>query len=516
MQVAIYVRVSTDGQAEGGTSLETQEAACRRYAVDHNMEVTEVYSESFSGYTRERPLLTKLREQVRSHAVQTVVVYAIDRLSRNQTDLAILLDEAERHRCQIACVTEPLEATAIGKFMLNARAFVAEVEREKIKERTVRGKRARVQAGKIHRHGPELYGYLRNKDAGVRVIYEPEAAIVRLIFRWIGEGMHLRSVVSRLNAETIASPSVGKMEYRDRDRPPPRWGKPQVTRMLRNPAYKGEAIAWRWKHNSKHENSSPRPESEWIRLPEGVTPAIVAADLWDAAQRVLDANLAADATRNEARPYLLRGHVYCAVCGRRMRSEPEHGKRIYRCSSRHTAGGACGASRVSADKVEAWTWDQLTCLLRDPAMIAAEVQRQREPDTSLTTDRDAVRRRLERVVQQQERLISRFRHATEDDPFPWDLVEREIIRAETEKKQLQATLAEIDGRISDQRATAVQLDALTAYCERVAANLDTFGFEEKRLALHALGVRVIADGKRWEIQGTVPMTGDAGVLNNTP
>jgi hypothetical protein len=44
-----------------------------------------------------------------------------------------------------------------------------------------------VQAGKIHRHGPELYGYRRDKKAGVRTIYEPEAEVVRQIFRWYVE-----------------------------------------------------------------------------------------------------------------------------------------------------------------------------------------------------------------------------------------------------------------------------------------------------------------------------------------
>ena len=62
MDAAIYVRVSTAAQEEDGTSLDTQEAACRRYATERGWSVDDahVYREQFSGYTRERPLLSQV------------------------------------------------------------------------------------------------------------------------------------------------------------------------------------------------------------------------------------------------------------------------------------------------------------------------------------------------------------------------------------------------------------------------------------------------------------------------
>jgi site-specific DNA recombinase len=510
VNVAVYCRVSTEKQGEDGTSLDTQEAGCRAYCTEQGWQVAAVYREQYSGFTRERPQLVALREAVRDREYDAVVVYAVDRLSRNQTDLAIILDEMENHRVTIACVTEPLESTAIGKFMLNARAFVAEVEREKIKERTLRGKRARAQEGKIHRHGQELYGYRRNKEAGVRLVYEPEATVVRQIFEWVGiERVSLRTVVSRLNEQGIASPSMGKLHYDDPERIT-RWGKSQVVRMLRNPAYKGESIAWRWQSN-KHRNSSLRPAEEWIRLPDGTTPALVSQGLWDAAQTVLDNNKAADATRNESRAYLLRGHVYCAVCGRRMWAEPEHGKRIYRCSSRYSLSGSCGASRVPADEVEADVWAQITAFLGDEAVIAAEVQRQHEqgPDAALVADYEAARRALSKIELQQERLIRRFTESG-DETFPWELVQREIARLEADKKSLMATIADLKRDIDEQAAAVVRLDALATYCQRVHAKLQCADFEHKRWALDALSVRVIASGREWRAKGSVNFQGAGG------
>ena len=80
-----------------------------------------------------------------------IVTYAVDRLSRNQNHIGVLFDEVEQAGAKLQFVTEKFEDTAIGRFILAARAFIGEVEREKIAERTMRGKGERAKAGKIPR-----------------------------------------------------------------------------------------------------------------------------------------------------------------------------------------------------------------------------------------------------------------------------------------------------------------------------------------------------------------------------
>src|SRR5262249_23494048 len=154
--------------------------------------------------------------------------------------------------------------------------------------------------------------------------------------------------------------------------------------------------------------------------PEGTTPAIVPPELWEAAQARLSTNIGAE-TRNAARPYLLRGHIVCGVCGRVMRASPEHGRRTYRCASRETPHGPCGAKRVPAedpDGVEQWVWEQIDARLRDSSLIAAEIERQRAegPDPGLVANREAVVRALAKVERHQERLLAQY-GASEDDSF---------------------------------------------------------------------------------------------------
>src|SRR5262245_31873814 len=110
IRAAIYVRVSTDRQEEEGTSLDTQEAACRAYATEHGYAIIAVYREVWAGAEyRERPQLTALREAARAGAVDIIVIYAIDRLSRNQTHFAVLWDDFQHVGVRLECVTEDIE-----------------------------------------------------------------------------------------------------------------------------------------------------------------------------------------------------------------------------------------------------------------------------------------------------------------------------------------------------------------------------------------------------------------------
>jgi len=506
-RAAIYCRVSTVGQEEEGTSLGTQEEYCRKYAAEHGYQFDEahVYRDVYTGTELwERPQLTTLREAIRQKAITRVVAYAIDRLSRDPVHLGVILSEAEHHGVTVEFVTEPLDNTPEGQLIRFVRGYAAKVEAEKIRERSLRGKRARIQAGKIHNSGPELYGYRRDKAAGVRTVYEPEAVIVRQIFQWyVEEHLAFRAIVRQLNDQGVPSPAVNKFRYPDPTRRP-HWGRGQLLRILRDPTYKGEGIGWRYTYGGRL-----RAETDWIRLPSGTIPAIVPSALWEAAAMRLGTNHGED-SRNHPRPYLLRGRIVCVVCHQAMYAMAEHGLRTYRCSSRDKTSGPCGGKRVRADDVEAWVWTQVSAILHDPSIVAAELQRRQEegPDQTLLTDRDKLERRLSTLGKQQQRLIHHFR---EDDNAPWDLIKRELAQVEQEKKQVQVMLGEIERRLAEQHRVVTQLEALETYCARISRQLERFDFDGKRLAFEALGIRVTANGKEWQLQGSIPVE-DAGVM----
>src|SRR5215204_6831115 len=174
-RVHAYTRVSSTGQ-EDGYSLETQEAACRAWARERGLTVASVAREVWSGGDRHRPELDALLDRLIPGDV--LLAYALDRLSRSQVDTAILVDRIERAGASLQLVTEDFEKSATGTFLRNAKSFVAELEREKIGERTQRGRRARVASGKPIVSPKPAYGYYWNGDKSGYVLDSETAPVV--------------------------------------------------------------------------------------------------------------------------------------------------------------------------------------------------------------------------------------------------------------------------------------------------------------------------------------------------
>jgi len=149
MRAVIYSRVSTDAQERDGASLVTQERACVEYAESHGMLVVECIMDTASGSNLDRPGIERVRQLLSRGLVDVVLAYAVDRLSRNQIHIAVLLDDIERADATLEFVTEDFENTPVCRLILNVRAFAGEVEREKIAERTMRSKLERARAGKL-------------------------------------------------------------------------------------------------------------------------------------------------------------------------------------------------------------------------------------------------------------------------------------------------------------------------------------------------------------------------------
>lgn len=217
----------------------------------------------------------------------------------------------------------------------------------------------------------------------------------------------------------------------------------------------------------------------------------------------------------QKRPDLLRGYILCAICGRRMSGETERGKRrIYRCPSHTSPDGRCGARRFPAELCEAVVRERISSILNDPEIIAGEVKRRRAggPDEQLHADLENAKRGLARVENGQQRLVRRFCHATDDDL--WPLIEREIAQAERGKARYNTMIGEIESRIAAHAAVVLNLESLSTYCSIVRGRLETFDFEEKRLALEALGARVTADDRGWWVDVSIPLKPAVGETAN--
>ncbi|MFC1913733.1 recombinase family protein [Chloroflexota bacterium] len=386
MKAAIYCRVSSEGQERDGTSLQTQMENCVSYCQGKGYEVSYRFSEAYSGLSLERPELDKLRELVRASAVYVVVCYSLDRLSRNATHGVILRDELDKYHVSLESVTEDIDKTPLGEAITYLRGTFAQIEAEKIKERTMRGKKARANEGSIPCGGyGRLYGYnyisVKQKDGGRRVINETEASWVRQMFQWlVDEGIATFAISQRLNEMNVTT------KYGNR------WSRKTVWGILTNPAYTGKTIY---------------TSSEIIELKDDITPPIIDEAQFIAAQRQLEVN-AAKAKRNTKRDYLLHGHIFCRHCGRpywshfcgQRRKYGYYEYRRYVCSGTINTTAPfnrCHNKGWQADKLEILVWNELERYLSDRNLIAYELERQRQDANQIGV--------LEVELQQVERQI---------------------------------------------------------------------------------------------------------------
>jgi site-specific DNA recombinase len=289
-RAAIYVRVSSQQQEREGTSLETQEAACRRFCAERGYELAEdIYREVYSGQSLwERRALSRLRDAVRRGDVDVIVCYSVDRLARDAVHLGVIITEAEHAGCAVEFVSEPLDDTPEGQLVRFIKGFAAKVEAEKIRERTGRGRRARVEAGKPLASGKARYGYLWRDDEKTGMELDPIAApVVRRIFDLALIGMPLRSIASTLNDEGVRSPS-GKG----------RWNHTAIRAILGDPLFAGLGGGLRWqmvkvrspRTGNLYRRCVRRPIDEQIPFPEGTVPAIVTTEEFEIVQDRLERN----------------------------------------------------------------------------------------------------------------------------------------------------------------------------------------------------------------------------------
>src|SRR4051794_34057858 len=306
MRVIVYSRVSTDAQERDGTSLDTQERACLDFARQRDWRVVETIRDTASGYTLDRPGMDRVRRLIRDGAADVALAYAVDRLARNQTKLAVLLDEAEEAGVILECVTEKVEDSPLGKLVMSLRAFAAEVEREKMGERTTRGKIERARTGRMPQaFGRGCYGYVYNPVTAQREIEPFQAEVVRRIFTRYTELRSFDRICTELIRDGITTYVGG------------RWHPIGVRRVLENESYAGRLLfrrsRWvkvRGKDGKPHRKRVERPVEEHVEIP-GASPRIIDDPLWDRVQQIMN-----DPERIARRPkvrheYPLRGRVKC-------------------------------------------------------------------------------------------------------------------------------------------------------------------------------------------------------------
>lgn len=196
-RVAIYCRVSTDEQSRTGISLKMQEERLRAYAKLRGWHVAKVYVDAgTSAKTLRRDELEELRKDAKAKRFDGVLVFKIDRLSRNLYDLLTLIREFQKRRIALVSFSESFDTdTPMGAAMVQMLGTFAEFEQKQVSART-RDAIARLrEEGRVY--GPTPYGFTR-ADGNLKPNHH-QLSVVRRIFHLRGQGRSLRQIADELN-----------------------------------------------------------------------------------------------------------------------------------------------------------------------------------------------------------------------------------------------------------------------------------------------------------------------------
>lgn len=182
-RVALYIRVSTQEQADEGYSIGAQTDRLTAYCKARDWLVFDTYIDpGFSGSNTDRPALKKLIHDVKKKKIDIVLVYKLDRLSRSQKDTLLLIEDVfNKHDVSFVSINENFDtSTAFGRAMIGILSVFAQLEREQIRERTMMGRLERAKDGYFHGGGFDPIGY--DYVDGNLVINEHEALQVRKVY----------------------------------------------------------------------------------------------------------------------------------------------------------------------------------------------------------------------------------------------------------------------------------------------------------------------------------------------
>jgi site-specific DNA recombinase len=500
MRSAVYCRVSTIGQDREGTSLESQKEACLKKAQELGFETPpdNIILEDSSGLLLDRPKLSQVRNWIRSKDIDSLIIYCLDRLTRDPAHLAILQEELERSGIQLVCVTEDVDNSDLGKLVTYIRGYAAKLEALKIRERVTRGKKWRIEKeGKLPTGRALLFGYSYDSITGTNHATE-QFEVVRMIGKWlISEGIPLNEVARRLMKQGIPAPMGGQ-----------KWSRGTLGRILKNPVYAGKEYANKTMTVETPDGRKKRKVSlreDWAEIPLAVDKVAFTEKEWELIQKRLSRNKEL-AARNQKLNYLLRGFVYCRRCGRKFYGASQHGKPYYRCAGRNSLlmEHRCDNTQVNAKWLENEVWSQISRIITSPEFLLQERPRpQPSPKLSWEADLKRITNQLANLDQQRDRLWYALRITNDRAKF-----EKQVKQLETESKSLIAQRDSLKKRIEDWQNTKnlEKLGGCPWTFEFVRDNLTSEG---KRMTLENLDIKVYVDGHSITLDGSLPVVKEA-------
>ena len=365
IRAAVYNRVSTKEQVQN-FSLEAQEMVVREYASRKGYEVTKVYTDDgYSGKDFGRPQFQLLLSDLKVDKFDVVLVWKVDRLSRNNTDVLVFLDRELHPKGKKLIITsiDMDSSTPQGKMFISLLGTFAAYERASIMDRVNNGMQKRALEG--YWNGGKVLGYESHEKH--LVVNTTERKLVEEIYLLREKGLGYKAIVNILN------------ERKEKTKNGKPFSIPGIKVILENPVYIGKIKWGRYKEwNSKRRKGEAHPI-----FVDGKHEAIINIELWDKVQEINKLHEQAYTNnRNFNGDLFLTGILKCPKCGagtvmcktKKRNADDYH--IYYMCQAYHSKGKTvCSTNLVRKDVVEPKVLSIISEMVRNDNIVTSIINK---------------------------------------------------------------------------------------------------------------------------------------------
>ena len=530
-QIAVYSRKSKfTGKGE---SIGNQVELCKEYVrnmfgKDYADRCVIFEDEGFSGGNLKRPDFQKMMEGVRKHQFKAIVVYRLDRISRNISDFTNLIDELTRLDVSFVSIREQFDtSTPMGRAMMFIISVFSQLERETIAERIRDNMHELAKTGRWL-GGNTPTGYESESESKVTLdgktrkacklkMIPEEAEIVRTVFDLYTETDSLTAVEAELLRRRLKT-------KRGND-----FTRFSIKGILQNPVYMiadedakqyledngvflyADLAAFDGVHGMMVYNRTEQekgkaavylPMEDWI-VSVGKHTGLIPAKQWIAVQQSLDRNKSKAYRKPRSNEALLTGLIYCA-CGERM---------YPKLSNRKTAGGdaiytyvckmrerskreRCNRRNANGNMLDVAVIEQVKMLAEHDRSFITQMEKSRQFYTGNRDQYESQLANLRTEYAENEKtingLIDSLGMVGESIAKPRVL--KRIEELTQSNREIASRIHELEGLTSANSLSDMEFELLRQMLVMFRRNIDEMSVEEKRAAIRTVVRKVIWDG----------------------
>lgn len=529
--IAIYSRKSRfTGKGE---SIGNQVELCKAYICgqygEAALDYTVIYEdEGFSGGDLNRPDFKRMMDDAKKHRIHAIVVYRLDRISRNISDFAGLIEELARLDIAFVSIKEQFDTgTPMGRAMMYIASVFSQLERETIAERIRDNMHELAKTGRWL-GGTTPTGYASEAVKSIHVdgktrkacrlkLIPEEAEVIKTIY----------DLYMETDSQTLTEAELIKRGLKTKNNK--YFTRFSIKSILQNPVYmiadedaynyfvkvKSDLFSDRKDFDGVHgimaynrtcqekgRTTKFRPPEEWI-VAVGLHPGMIPGKVWSAVQESLECNKSKAYHRPRSNEALLTGLLYC-TCGSRMypklsqRKTPD-GKQVYTyvCKmkerSRRTV---CSSKNVNGNIMDMAVIQEIKLLTEDREAFIMQLKKNRKIHAGERMDcrerLTVLRKEKKDAEKKMEGLVDALAEL-EDSAAKAHVVKR-MEQLNQEWVEMKTHICELESLSSQNELSHLEFDEICQILAGFADGMDEMSVQQKRMVIRSIVRKVVWDG----------------------